>query len=58
MIDDTRKSVEYLVGSTSSLSELDVPVVVDVKTVMVLNVEHDHVNAFNKDHKLMLDVCF
>ncbi|RLI02845.1 hypothetical protein DRO31_03195 [Candidatus Bathyarchaeota archaeon] len=56
MVDDTRKSPDYLLGSVSSLSELDVPVVVDGKTVMVLNVEHNFVNAFNKDHKLMLEI--
>ncbi|MCJ7731924.1 GAF domain-containing protein, partial [Candidatus Bathyarchaeota archaeon] len=55
LVEDTRKEPNYLMGSQTSLSELDVPVIVDDKTVAVLNVEQNTVNAFNENHKILLE---
>ena len=55
LVKDTRKEQNYLRGSLTSLSELDVPVIVEGKTVAVLNVEQDKVDAFNEDHKTLLE---
>ena len=55
LVEDTRLDPDYLMGSQSSLSELDVPVIVDGNTVAVLNVEQNIVNAFNEDHKTLLE---
>ncbi|MCW4049907.1 MAG: PAS domain-containing sensor histidine kinase [Candidatus Bathyarchaeota archaeon] len=55
LIHDTRKEPNYLKGSIPSLSELDVPVIVDGKTVAVLNVEQNKLNAFNEDHRTLLE---
>jgi PAS domain S-box-containing protein len=55
MVEDTRDAPNYLKGSEKSLSELDVPVIIEEKTVAVLNVEKDTVAAFNEDHKTLLE---
>ncbi len=52
---DTRKEPNYIMGSVTSLSEIDVPVTMEGKTVAVLNVEQNTVNAFNEDHKTLLE---
>ncbi len=55
LVEDTRKEPNYLIGCQTSLSELDVPVIINDKTVAVLNVEQNTVNAFNEDHKTLLE---
>ena len=55
LVKDTRKDPNYSMGSQTSLSELDVPVIVEGKTVAVLNVEQDRTDAFNEDHKTLLE---
>ena len=55
LVKDTRKEPNYLMGSQSSLSELDVPVIVEGKTIAVLNVEQDRVEAFREDHQTLLE---
>ena len=42
-------------GSPTSLSELDVPVVVQGKSFAVLNVDQDKVDAFNEDYQTLLE---
>lgn len=55
LVKDTRKDPNYSMGSQTSLSELDVPVIIEGKTVAVLNVEQDRVDAFNEDHMTLLE---
>ena len=55
LVKDTRRDPNYLMGTLTSLSELDVPVIVEGKTVAVLNVEQDRVDAFNEDHMTLLE---
>jgi len=55
LVKDTRRDPNYVMGTLTSLSELDVPVIVEGKTVAVLNVEQDRIDAFNEDHMTLLE---
>jgi PAS domain S-box-containing protein len=51
---DTELDPNYVRGSTSSRSELDVPIVLDGETVAVINLESEELNAFDEtDRELM-----
>ncbi len=49
LVPDTRLDADYLTGSTNSLSELDIPVVLDGDVVAVINAESLKPNAFNAE---------
>ncbi len=54
LVKDTRGDPDFLRGTTDSLSELAVPVVIDGETVAVINMESLHLDAFDeKDQKLV-----
>jgi len=55
-INDLRKDPDYVKGSTESLSELAVPVLVDGQTVAVLNAESDKLNAFSEQDQKLLEI--
>jgi len=55
LVKDTRRDPNYVMGTLTSLSELDVPVIVEGKTVAVLNVEQNRIDAFNEDHRTLLE---
>ena len=57
-VPDTREDDDYLQGALSliaSLSEIDVPVIVDGKVVAVLNSEEITLNAFTEGDQLLLE---
>ena len=55
-INDLRGYKGFVKGSTDSLSELAVPVLVDDQTVAVLNAESDEVNAFSEQDQKLLEI--
>lgn len=59
LVRDTRLDPDYRSGrvssDTDSLSELDVPVKVNDKVVALINLEDNHVNAFNEDDKNLVE---
>lgn len=55
LISDLRDNTDFVKGSTESLSELAVPVIVDDETVAVLNVESIKLDAFTENDKRLLE---
>jgi len=59
-VPDTRKDADYVSGrpegDPESLSELDVPVKIDGRTVAVLNVESDLLDAFTEEDRSLLEI--
>lgn len=55
-INDLRENVDFLKGSTDSLSELAVPVVVDGAAVAVLNAESVKLGAFTEQDQRLLEI--
>lgn len=56
LINDLRGNPDFIRGSTDSLSELAVPVLVDGETVAVLNVESLQLNAFTEEDRRLLEI--
>lgn len=58
LVNDLRLDQDYLSGTRTvhMLSELAVPVFVDEKVFLVLNVESDKINAFNEQDKRLLEI--
>jgi PAS domain S-box-containing protein len=55
LVNDLRGSEDYFRGSMESMSELAVPVVLDGKTVAVLNVESMELDDFTEDDRKLLE---
>lgn len=55
-IDDLRTDADFIRGSTDSLSELAVPVVIDGETVAVLNAESPRNAAFSQQDERLLEI--
>ncbi len=55
-INDLRDDEDFFRGSTDSLSELAVPIIVDDHAVAVLNAESDKVNAFSEQDQRLLEI--
>jgi PAS domain S-box-containing protein len=55
LVNDVREDQDYVRGSTDSLSELAVPVMVDGETVGVLNVESLELNSFDENDRRLLE---
>ncbi len=55
LVTDVRSDPDFLLGTTDSLSELAVPVILDGETVAVLNFESLELNAFNEADQRLLE---
>jgi PAS domain S-box-containing protein len=55
LVKDTRGDPDFLRGTTDSLSELAVPVVVDGETVAVINMESMQPNAFDETDQRLVE---
>ncbi len=55
LISDIRSDPDFVKGSTDSLSELAVPVIVDGETIGVINVESLDLDAFTEEDKHLLE---
>lgn len=56
LVNDTRSDPDFQMGFGASLSELDVPILVHGKVVGVINLEESRINAFNDEHKTVLEI--
>jgi signal transduction histidine kinase len=55
LISDVRESADYVFGGLEALSELAVPVVLNDKTIAVLNVESSELSAFDEYDQELLE---
>ena len=50
IIDDVRKDQRYIIGRNETLSEIAVPIIKNNKAIGALDVESDHLSAFDNHH--------
>jgi PAS domain S-box-containing protein len=56
LVNDTRRDPDFQIGYGASFSELDVPIIVHGKAVAVINLEDSRTNAFNDEHRTVLEI--